>query len=99
MKKLGGGRWDLISIAVFLVLIILILSMGESFIPNNPNPGWRLSRLNPFQSSDGHLRYPPVYYLVFSKRTCYGDSPKKSDIIGRFTIQSRRANSTNVVPT
>lgn len=71
MKKLRGGRWDLISIAVFfLVLIILILSMGESFIPNNPNPGWRLSRLNPFQSSDGHLRYPPVYYLVFSKRTC-----------------------------
>jgi hypothetical protein len=38
VKELRGGSWGLVG------LIILIFSMGEAFVPNNPNPGWGLDR-------------------------------------------------------
>ena len=39
VKKLRGGSWGLLETAAFLGLIILIFSMREGFVFNNPNPG------------------------------------------------------------
>lgn len=49
VKKLRRRSWGLVRTVAVLGLIILILSMGEGFVHNIPNPGWRLYRPNPFQ--------------------------------------------------
>ena len=56
-------------------LMILIFSMEEGFVPNNPNPGWGLSRRNPFQLPTGEHKYPPAYDLFFPRKTCYANRP------------------------
>ena len=69
VKELRGGSWGLVGTAAFLGLIILILSMGEGFVPNNPNPDWGLDRPNRFQPPRVEHRYPPIYDLFFPRRT------------------------------
>ncbi len=69
VKELRGGSWGLVGTAALLGLIILIFSMGEGFVPNNPNPGWGLDRPNPFQPPTAEHRYPPAYDLFFPRRT------------------------------
>jgi hypothetical protein len=69
VKELRGGSGNHLGIAAFLVVIILILAMGEGFVPNNLNPGWGLDRPNPFQPPTAEHRYPPVYDLFFPRRT------------------------------
>ncbi len=39
VKELRGGSLGLVGTIAFLGLIILILSQGAAFVPNNPNPG------------------------------------------------------------
>ena len=39
VKELRGGSWGLVGTAAVIGLMILIFSMGEVFVPNNPNPG------------------------------------------------------------
>ena len=101
VKELRGGSWGLIGTAAFLGLIILIFSMGEGFVGNNP--GWGLDRPNPFQPPTSEHRYPPFYDLVFPRRTCYGDRPGGSQIMAGVDPQSSREEltqlSTNLVPT
>ena len=63
VKELRGGSWGLLGTAAFLGLIILIFSMGESFVPNNLNLGWGLDRTNPFQPPTAEHKYPPYYDL------------------------------------
>ena len=103
VKELRGGSWGLVGTAAFLGLIILIFSMGEGFVPNNPNPGWGLDRPNPFQPPTAEHRYPPYYDLFFPRRTCYADRPGGSQIMAGVNPQSSREEltqlSTNVVPT
>ena len=103
VKELRGGSWGLIETAVVVGLIILILSMGEAFIPTNPNLGWGLDRQNPFQPPTSEHRYPPYYDLFFPKGTCYADRPGGSRIMAGVNPQSSREEltqlSTDVVPT
>lgn len=70
VKELRGGSWYLIGTAAFLGFIILIFSMGEGFVPNNPNPGWGLDRPNAFQPYD----------LFLPRRTCYAGSQIMSGV-------------------
>lgn len=103
VKELRGGSWGLLGTAAFLGLIILIFSMGEGFIPNNPDPGWGLARPNPFQPPTAEHRYPPAYDLFFPRRTCYADRPGGSLMMAKVNPQSSREEltqlSTNVVQT
>lgn len=69
VKELRGGSWGLVGTAALLGLIILIFSMGEGFVPNNPNPGWVLYCPNAFQPPTAEHRYPPAYDLFFPRRT------------------------------
>jgi hypothetical protein len=39
VKEFREGSWGIVTTAAFLGLILLILSMGEGFVPNNQNPG------------------------------------------------------------
>jgi len=101
VKELRGGSWDVVGTAAFLGLIILILSLGEGFVPNNLNPGWGLP--NPFQPPTSEHRYPPYYDLFLPRRTCYADRPRGSQIMAGVNPQSSREEltqlSTDVVPT
>ena len=101
VKKLKGGSWNLMATASFLGLIILIMSMGESFVPNNPNLGWGLDRPNRFQPPTSEHRYPPYFDLFFLRRTCYADRPAGSEIMTGVNPQSNREEltqlSTNMV--
>ena len=103
VKELRGGSWGLIGTTAFLGLMILIFSMGEGFVPNNPNPGWVLDRQNRFQPPTAEHRYPPYYDLFLPRRTCYADRPGGSQIMAGVSPQSSREElsqlSTNVVPT
>ena len=45
VKDLHGSRWDLVGNAALLGFMILILSIGEGFVPN---PGCALDRPNLF---------------------------------------------------
>lgn len=103
VKELRGGSWGLLGTAAFLGLMILIFSMGEGFVSNNPNSGWGLDRPNPFQPPTAEHRYPPYYDLFFPRRTCYVDRPVGSQIMAGVNPQSSRKEltqlSTNVVPT
>ena len=103
VKELRGGSWGLVGTAAVLGLIILIFSMGEGFVPNNPNPGWGLARPNQFQPSTAEQRYPPAYDLFFPRRTCYADRPGGSLMLSGVNPQSSREEltqlSTDVVPT
>jgi hypothetical protein len=103
VKKLRRESWGLLGTAAFLGLIILIFSMGESFIPNNLNPSWGLDRPNKFQPPATEHRYPRYYDLFFSRRTCYADRTSASHIMAGVNPQSSREEltqlSTNVVPT
>ena len=103
VKELRGGSWGVLGTAAFLGLIILIFSMGEGFVANNPNPGWGLDRPNPFQPPTSEHRYPPYYDLFFPRRTCPADRLGSSQIMAGVNPQSSREEltqlSTNVVPT
>ena len=103
VKELRGGSWGLLGGVGFLGLIILIFSMGESFVPNTLNPSWGLERPNPFQPPASDHRYPPYYDLFFPRKTCYADRPGGSQIMSGVNSQSSREEltqlSTNVVPT
>lgn len=103
MKELRGGSWGLVGTAAFLGLIILIFSMGEGFVPNNPNPGWGLNCPNPFQPPTAEHRYTPHYDLFFLRRTCAADRPGGSQIMAEVNPQSSYEEltqlSTNVVST
>lgn len=39
VKELRGESWSLLGTAALVGLIVLIFSMGEGFVFNNPNPG------------------------------------------------------------
>ena len=66
IKELRGGSWDTV---IFIGVIILILSQGAGFVPNNQNQGWGLDRLNPFQPSSAPHSFPPYYDFFFPRRT------------------------------
>ena len=103
VKELRGGSWGLVVTAAVLGLIVLIFSMGEGFVANNPNPGWELPRPNPFQPPTAEHRYPPAYDLFFPRRTCYANRPGGSLMMTGVNPQSSREEltqlSTDVVPT
>ena len=103
VKELRVGSWGLVGTAALLAVIILILSLGEGFVANNPNPGWGLDKPNPFQPPTAEHRYPPYYNLFFPRKTCYLDRPGGSHIMSRVNPQSSREEltqlSTNLVPT
>lgn len=40
IKDLRGGSWEGTVVVVFIGVIILILSKGAGFVPNNQNLGW-----------------------------------------------------------
>jgi len=69
VKELRGGDWGVVGTTAVVVLIILIYSMGDGFVPVNQNPGWGLDRSNPFQPPEAEHRYPPAYDLFFPRRT------------------------------
>eukprot|EP00978_Attheya_sp_CCMP212_P049092 scaffold615194_cov1431-Attheya_sp.AAC.1 len=66
IKDLRGDSWGAV---VFIGVIILILSQGGSFVPNNQNPGWGLDRPNPFQPPSDTHKFPPYYDFFFPRRT------------------------------
>jgi hypothetical protein len=100
VKDLRGGSWGLVGTAALLGFMILILSIGEGFVPN---PGWGLDRPNPFQPSSAPHKFPPYYDFLFPRRTCYADRPGGSQIMAAGNPQSSREEltqlSTDVVPT
>jgi hypothetical protein len=103
VKDLRGGSLGLIGTAAFLVVIILIFSMSEGFVPHPVDPGWGLNRPNPFQPPTTEHKYPLYYDLFLPRRTCYADRPSGSQIMAGVNPQSSREEltqlSTNVVPT
>jgi hypothetical protein len=103
VKDLRGGSLDLIGTAAFLVVITLIFSMSEGFVPHPVDPGWGLNRRNLFQPPTAEHKYPPYYDLFLPRRTCYADRPGGSQIMAGVNPQSSREEltqlSTNVVPT
>ena len=101
VTKLRGGSWDILETAAFLGLIIWLISNGEGFVPNLMNPGWGLERPNPFQppAAESEIRYPPLYDLLFPRKTNYADRPGGSQIMSGVNPQSSIQLSTNVVPT
>jgi len=66
IKDLRGGSWGTV---VFIGVIILILSQGAGFVPNNQNLGWGLDRPNPFQPPSAPHKFPPYYDFFFPRRT------------------------------
>jgi hypothetical protein len=75
--------------------------MGEGFVLNNLKPGWGLDQTNPFQPpqlATADIRYPPIYDLLSSRRTCYADRPGGSQIMrmGEMNPQSSREQLTQV---
>jgi hypothetical protein len=103
VEDMRGGSLGLIGTAAFLVVIILIFSMSEGFMPHPVDPGWGLNRHNPFQPPTTEHKYPLDYDLFLPRRTCYADRPGGSQIMARVNLQSSREEltqlSTNVVPT
>jgi len=103
VKELRGGSWDLLGTTALLGVIILIFSLGEGFVPNNPNSGWGLDRPNLFQPPMAEHRYPPYYDLFLPRRTCYADRPGGFQIMAGMNPQSSREEltqlSTDVVST
>jgi hypothetical protein len=81
VKQLRGGGWglDILGTAAILGVLMFIVSIGESFFFNNTNPGWGLGleRPNVFQPQTAPHRYPPVYDLLFPRRTSYADRPRR----------------------
>jgi hypothetical protein len=103
VKDLRGGSLGLIGTVAYLVVIILIFSMSEGFVPHPVDPGWGLNRPNPFQPPTTEHKYPLDYDLFLPRRTCYADRPGGSQIMAGVNPQSSREEltqlSTNVVPT
>jgi hypothetical protein len=103
VKDLRGGSLGLIGTAAFLVVIILIFSMSEGFVPHPVDPGWGLNRPNPFQPRTTEHKYPLYYDLFLPRRTCYAGRPSGSQIMAGVNPQSSREEltqlSTNVVTT
>jgi len=101
VKDLRGGSWGLLGTVAFLGLLVLVFSMGQGFLVNNPNPGWGFDRPNPFQPSSVEQKFPPYYDLFSPRRTCSADRPGKSSIISGVNPQFSREEltqvSTNVV--
>ena len=77
--------------------------MGESFVANNPDPGWGLERQNPFQPPASDHKYPPYSDLFLPRKTCYAARPGGSQIMSGVNLQCSREEltqlSTTVVPT
>jgi hypothetical protein len=100
VKNLRGGSWGLIGTTALLGFMILIFSIGESFVPD---AGWGLDRPNPFQPPSAPHKFPPYYDFLFPKKTCYADRPGGSQIMAAGNPQSSREEltqlSTHVVPT
>jgi hypothetical protein len=103
VKDLRGGSLGLIGTVAYLVVIILIFSMSEGFVPHPVDPGWGLNRPNPFQPPTTEHKYPLYYDLLLPRRTCYADRPGGFQIMAGVNPQSSREEltqlSTNVVPT
>jgi hypothetical protein len=102
VKDLRGGNWNLIGTAAFLAIMILIFSIGESFVPNI---GWGLERIDPFQLERIDPFQPtmhkfPPYYDLFS-----ANGPGGSHIMSMSTGDSQSSRekltqlSTEIVPT
>jgi hypothetical protein len=70
VTDLRGGDWGLLCAVAFLGVIILIFaSMGEGFVPNNPNGDWIWDRPNPFQPPTVDHKHPPYYDRFLPRRT------------------------------
>lgn len=82
IKELRGGDWGPLAAAAFLGIMILIFSLGDSFVPNNPDSGWGLDRQNPFQPPASKHKYPPYYNPL------YPDPPGGSRIMDYKNSQS-----------
>lgn len=68
VKEFRESSWGIVTTAAFLGLVLLILSRGEGFVPNNQNPGWGLNRLNTFQLPTADQRYWLYYDLFFARK-------------------------------
>ena len=68
-KIRGGGFIEATAALVLMFVLWQIMGVGESFVLNNPNPGWVVDRPNPFQPPGSHLRYPPAYDFFAPRRT------------------------------
>ena len=68
IKELRGGSWGTV-IFIGVIILILSLSQGAGFVPNNQNPGWGLDRPNPFQPPSAPHNFPPYYDFFFPRRT------------------------------
>ena len=93
VKELRAGGFGLVGTAAFIGFMILILSMGEGFVPNNL---WGLVRPNPFQPPTGEHTYPPVSDLFFPRGTCYANRPGGSLMMSGVNPQSSREELTQL---
>ena len=102
VKDLRGGSWSgLVGSVAFLGFVILMLAIGEGFVPN-PDPGWGLPRPLP-PSGAPEPRFPPYYDFLFPRRMCSADRPGGSQIMAAGNSESSREEltqlSTNGAPT
>lgn len=97
-NELRGGNLSLIGTAAFLAVMIMILSVGESFILN---PGWRLivEHQNRYMPPNARHRFPPSYDFLdflFPRTTCYRDRPGGCNTMTAENPQSSREELTQL---
>ena len=78
VNEIRGGDFGLLGTSALLAAMVLIFSIGESFVLNLPIPIWGLDAPNRFLPPSARHRFPPSYDFLdflFPRITSYGNRP------------------------